>query len=92
MLAWQLLQGNIPSVMGGGVTGNSSPAPLAKDVKHTPDKSIPKNIALVTFFIFTAMDRWGRRSLAVVSRIDGTKNLPDSFNKTISIYLFNTFA
>jgi hypothetical protein len=51
MEAWQLLQGNIPSVMGGGATGNFSPAPFAKDVKQTPDRSIPNTMALVTFFM-----------------------------------------
>ena len=56
MEAWQLLQGNIPSVMGGGATGNSSPAPLAKDVKQNPDNNIPKAIALITFFILN--DKW----------------------------------
>jgi hypothetical protein len=38
--------------MGGGATGNSSPAPFAKDVKQTPNRSIPNTMALVTFFIF----------------------------------------
>ncbi len=32
MEAWQLLQGNIPSVMGGGETGNSS-APIAGEIR-----------------------------------------------------------
>jgi hypothetical protein len=50
--AWQLLQGNIPSVIGGGATGNSSPAPFAEDVKQNPNKNIPNAIAFVSFFMF----------------------------------------
>jgi hypothetical protein len=52
MAAWQLEQGYIPSVIGGGATGNSSPAPFAKDVKQTPNKSIPSTMVLATVFIF----------------------------------------
>jgi hypothetical protein len=51
MAAWQLLQGNIPSVIGGGATGNSSPAPLAKDAKQTPDRSIPNTMVFTAFSI-----------------------------------------
>jgi hypothetical protein len=51
MEAWQLLQGNIPSVMGGGATGNSSPAPFAEDIKQNPNKSIPNAITVVSFFM-----------------------------------------
>jgi hypothetical protein len=51
MAAWQLEQGNIPSVIGGGATGNSSPAPFAKDVKQTPNKSIPNAMVLTAFSI-----------------------------------------
>ena len=36
MEAWQLLQGNIPSVIGGGETGNSSAA-MAEEIKNTAD-------------------------------------------------------
>jgi hypothetical protein len=38
--------------MGRGATGNSSPAPLAKEGKQIPNKSNPNGMALVTFFIF----------------------------------------
>jgi len=46
-----LLQGNIPSVMGGGETGNSWFAPITKETKQTPDKKINPNTKIV-FFIF----------------------------------------
>jgi hypothetical protein len=52
MEAWQLLQGNIPSVMGGGATGNSSPAQFAEEVKQTPNKIIPNAMAFFSFFMF----------------------------------------
>jgi hypothetical protein len=52
MEAWQLLQGNIPSVMGGGATGNSSAAPFAEEVKQNPIKNIPNAIASIFFFMF----------------------------------------
>jgi hypothetical protein len=39
MEAWQLLQGNIPSVIGGGETGNSCSTPMAKETKQSPDRN-----------------------------------------------------
>jgi hypothetical protein len=50
MEAWQLLQGNIPSVMGGGETGNSWLAPLTKETKQNPDKNA-NVIPNILFFI-----------------------------------------
>jgi hypothetical protein len=52
MVAWQLLQGNIPSVIGGGATGNSSDEAFAEEVKQNPQKNIPNAMALVFFFMF----------------------------------------
>jgi hypothetical protein len=37
--------------MGGGATGNSSPAPFAEDIKQNPNKSIPNAITVVSFFM-----------------------------------------
>ena len=39
MEAWQLLQGNMPSVIGGGETGNSCSTPVAKETKQSPDRN-----------------------------------------------------
>jgi hypothetical protein len=60
--------------MGGGATGNSSPAPSAKDVKQNSNKSIPKAMALVTFFILNDK-RVGRRNLADDLETEDTKTL-----------------
>ncbi len=70
MVAWQLLHGNIPSVIGGGATGNSSPAPLAKEVRQTPNKNIPIPMALAAFFI---LERLNKRA--------GEKEFSYSFDK-----------
>jgi hypothetical protein len=51
MEAWQLLQGKMPSVIGGGVTGNSWSAPLTGEIKQTPPKKT-KAIAQAIFSIF----------------------------------------
>jgi hypothetical protein len=76
-----LLQGNNPSVIGGGATGNSSPAPFAKDAKQTPDKSIPNAMALTVFFI-PEREMGGREGVQLlVGKMGNTKNLPDQFNK-----------
>jgi hypothetical protein len=52
MEAWQLLQGNIPSVIGGGATGNSSDAPYAEEARQNPNKYIPNAMAFVFSFMF----------------------------------------
>ena len=41
MEAWQLLQGNIPSVIGGGETGNSSYATIGKgdEIEYTEEEN-----------------------------------------------------
>jgi hypothetical protein len=39
MEAWQLLHGNIPSVIGGGETGNSCSTPIAKETKQSPARN-----------------------------------------------------
>jgi hypothetical protein len=38
--------------MGGGATGNSSPALFAEDVNQNPNNSIPNAMTVVSFFMF----------------------------------------
>jgi hypothetical protein len=41
----------MPSVIGGGETGNSWLTPMAKETKKTPDRNA-KPMAYIVFFIF----------------------------------------
>jgi hypothetical protein len=75
MVAWQLLQGNIPSVIGGGATGNSSDAQYAEGIRQNPNKYIPNVIALVFSLMFVMNNRRDETSIELINILNDKKQL-----------------